>query len=91
MKLARPDDRGRFGDFGGMFAPETLMPALFEVEAAFVEAWADDTFHAELNHLLRTYVGRPITCSTSSSVLKRPVTITGTSACCPTGTAVSSS
>ena len=59
MKLARPDDRGRFGDFGGMFAPETLMPALFEVESAFVDAWSDDAFHAELDHLLRTFVGRP--------------------------------
>ena len=59
MKLARPDDRGRFGAFGGMFAPETLMPALFEVEAAFTEAWADESFRAELDHLLRTFVGRP--------------------------------
>ena len=59
MKLERPDARGRYGTFGGMYAPETLMPALFELEEAFTEAWADDAFHAELDHLLRTFVGRP--------------------------------
>ncbi len=59
MRLERPDTRGRFGDFGGMYAPETLMPALFELEAAFTDAWADEGFHAELAHLLRTFVGRP--------------------------------
>jgi tryptophan synthase beta chain len=42
-----------------MYAPETLMPALFELEAAFTDAWADEGFHAELAHLLRTFVGRP--------------------------------
>ncbi len=54
-----PDSRGRFGDYGGQFAPETLMPALAETEAAFEEAWADPGFHAELNRLLATFVGRP--------------------------------
>jgi len=42
-----------------MFAPETLMPALRELEKAFIDAWADDSFHAELASLLATYVGRP--------------------------------
>lgn len=59
MRLERPDERGRFGDFGGAFAPETLMPALGEVESAFVDAWADPEFHRDLNGLLSTYVGRP--------------------------------
>jgi tryptophan synthase beta chain len=59
MTLIRPDRRGRFGDYGGRFAPETLMPALLELEAAFEEAWADPEFHAELDHLLRDFVGRP--------------------------------
>lgn len=59
MKYERPDEAGRFGDFGGAFAPETLMPALAELEECFVEAWADDAFHAELDHLLATFVGRP--------------------------------
>ncbi len=59
MTMARPDRRGRFGDYGGRFAPETLMPALDELEVAFVEAWADPAFRAELAELLRTFVGRP--------------------------------
>ena len=59
MRLERPDDSGRFGVFGGAFAPETLMPALIELEAAFVEAWADPAFRADLDGLLASYVGRP--------------------------------
>ncbi|MCB1245813.1 MAG: tryptophan synthase subunit beta, partial [Acidimicrobiia bacterium] len=51
--------RGRFGAYGGAFAPETLMPALEELEAAFLDATADAGFHAELEHLLATFVGRP--------------------------------
>ncbi|MFN8105115.1 MAG: tryptophan synthase subunit beta [Acidimicrobiia bacterium] len=50
---------GRFGDFGGLFVPETLVPALEELEAAFTRAWADTGFRAELDALLRDYVGRP--------------------------------
>lgn len=57
--LQRPDARGRFGEFGGMFVPETLVPALNELEAAFDEAWADPEFRGELNRLLSEYVGRP--------------------------------
>ncbi len=59
MVMTRPDPRGRFGGFGGRFAPETLMPALEELETAFAEAWADAGFRAELAGLLRDYVGRP--------------------------------
>jgi len=54
-----PDERGRFGEYGGRFAPETLLAALDELEAAFAEAWEDDAFRAELDALLATYVGRP--------------------------------
>ena len=56
---APPDDTGRFGEFGGRFVPETLVPACHELEAAFVEAWQDVDFQAELDHVLRTYAGRP--------------------------------
>ena len=58
-KLDRPDDRGRFGEFGGRFAPETLMPALDELEQVFEQAWSDPDFVAEFHQLLRDYVGRP--------------------------------
>ncbi len=59
MVMGQPDDRGRFGEFGGMFVPETLVPACLELEAAFREAWADEAFRAELDGLLRDYAGRP--------------------------------
>ena len=55
----RPDPAGRFGPYGGQYVPETLMPALAELETAAAEAWADPAFTERLNHLLRTYVGRP--------------------------------
>lgn len=58
-KLDRPDDRGRFGDFGGRFAPETLMPALEELERVFEKAWSDEAFVASYRDLLASYVGRP--------------------------------
>ena len=54
-----PDDRGRFGAYGGQYAPETLMPALEELEREFSTAWEDRTFRSELGELLSTYVGRP--------------------------------
>ncbi len=59
MRLERPDERGRFGDFGGRFAPETLMPALDELERAFQSAWTDPDFRGEYERLLRDFVGRP--------------------------------
>lgn len=58
-KLDRPDDRGRFGDFGGRFAPETLMPALEELERVFEKAWSDEAFVTSYRDLLNSYVGRP--------------------------------
>jgi tryptophan synthase beta chain len=54
-----PDARGRYGDYGGQFAPVTVMPALAELEAAYREARNDPAFNAELDGLLATYVGRP--------------------------------
>src|SRR5437016_6614107 len=49
----------RFGPYGGQYVPETLMPALAELEEAWVAARADPGFRAELDGLLRDYVGRP--------------------------------
>ena len=54
-----PDDRGYFGEFGGRFVPETIIPALDELELAYAEALADPEFHRELGHLQCTYTGRP--------------------------------
>ncbi len=55
----RPDTLGRFGKFGGKYVPETLMPALAELEAAFYQYKNDPAFQQELQGLLRDYVGRP--------------------------------
>ena len=54
-----PDDKGRFGLFGGRYVPETLMPALAELTEAWEEAREDAAFQEELAQLLRDYVGRP--------------------------------
>ena len=56
--LIRPSKNGRYGRFGGQYVPETLMPALFELEKAAKDAWSDQSFINELDHLLKTYVGR---------------------------------
>ena len=54
-----PKGQGRFGDFGGRFVPESLVPACQQLEAAFDSAWADPAFRARLNDLLAHYGGRP--------------------------------
>ncbi len=54
-----PDNRGYFGDYGGRFIPETLMPVLNELTAAYKEAKADVAFWAEFDSLSRDYSGRP--------------------------------
>ena len=59
MTQTLPDARGHFGEFGGQYVPETLMPALIELEAAYQTAMADPEFHRELDDLLKNYVGRP--------------------------------
>lgn len=51
--------KGRFGKFGGQFVPETLMPALAELEEAFENAQRDDEFQCEFDELLKKFVGRP--------------------------------
>ncbi len=56
---APPDATGRFGEFGGRFVPETLVPACQELEAAFDDARRDRGFRAELDRLLRDDAGRP--------------------------------
>ncbi len=55
---ARPSAAGRFGKFGGQYVPETLIPALAELEKEAAQAWKDPLFTNELANLLQTYVGR---------------------------------
>ena len=57
--MVTPGADGRFGEFGGRFVPETLIPACQELEAAFVDAWADPLFRKELDEVLHEYAGRP--------------------------------
>jgi tryptophan synthase beta chain len=57
--LQQPDSLGRFGKFGGKYVPETLMPALLELETAYYQHTQDPEFQQQLNELLRDYVGRP--------------------------------
>jgi tryptophan synthase beta chain len=54
-----PDSFGRFGKYGGKYVPETLMPALSELETAYSKYKNEPQFEAELNNLLHDYVGRP--------------------------------
>ncbi|QPC80775.1 tryptophan synthase subunit beta [Phototrophicus methaneseepsis] len=58
-ETAVPDERGYYGDFGGRFVPETIIPALDELEVAYTEAMQDEAFIGELLHLQKTYTGRP--------------------------------
>ena len=54
-----PDERGRFGVFGGRFVAETLMPLVLDLEHAYTQAKADPSFRADMGSFLRHYVGRP--------------------------------
>jgi tryptophan synthase beta chain len=54
-----PDERGRFGEFGGSYAPVTLIPAVEELRSAYNEIREDPEFHVEFESLLKNYVGRP--------------------------------
>ena len=65
-KSTVPDSLGRFGQFGGKYVPETLMPALAELESALAQYRNDPEFQAELAGLLKDYVGRP-----SPSIFRR--------------------
>ncbi len=57
--MGDPGPSGRFGEFGGRYVPESLVPACLELEAAFRSAWADPSFRDEFDNILRTYGGRP--------------------------------
>ncbi len=59
MTTARPTARGRFGAYGGAYVPQTLVPALEELEVAMEDALSDASFVAELGAWLRDYAGRP--------------------------------
>src|SRR5246127_2128513 len=54
-----PDEQGRFGTFGGVFVPETLMPAIEQLREEYTRAKADPHFRWQLEELLRTFCGRP--------------------------------
>ena len=58
-QMGAPGADGRFGDFGGRFVPESLIPACLELEAAFSSSWSDSSFRKEYDDLLRDYAGRP--------------------------------
>jgi len=57
--MSSPGPDGRFGDFGGRFVPEALMPACLELESAFVDAWSDQSFVDEYHRVLQQFAGRP--------------------------------
>ena len=57
--ITTPDENGRFGDFGGRYVAETLMPPILELEKAYAEAKADPNFLSELDEFFAHYVGRP--------------------------------
>ena len=58
---------GSFGEYGGRYVPETLVPALDELEAAWSDAKSDEGFWAEVGELGRTYAGRPTSAQNPSS------------------------
>ncbi|WP_448575394.1 tryptophan synthase subunit beta [Thermomicrobium sp.] len=66
-----PDERGRFGEFGGMYAPVTLLPAIEELIAAYEDARRDPAFQAEFERLLRDFVGRPTPLYYAASLSER--------------------
>ncbi|GLQ19206.1 tryptophan synthase subunit beta [Algimonas porphyrae] len=59
MNESWPDERGRFGDYGGRFVAETLMPPILSLEKAYEDAKADPAFQAEFDDFMTHYVGRP--------------------------------
>ena len=70
---APPDATGRFGEFGGRFVPETLVPACLELEAEFTRAWNDPGFRAELADIHRLYSGRPSILTECDNLGRRPI------------------
>lgn len=59
LRTELPDANGKFGEYGGRYVPETLMPALDDLIEAYEELRDDSSFRAEFDHLMKTYVGRP--------------------------------
>jgi len=59
QKTPYPNEKGRFGEFGGRFVPETLFTALEELEQAFRSAWADTEFQKTFQYYAQNYIGRP--------------------------------
>ncbi len=57
--MTGPDENGRFGDFGGRFVSETLMPLILELEEQYEHAKTDQSFWDEMDFLWKHYVGRP--------------------------------
>jgi tryptophan synthase beta chain len=57
--MGDPSADGRFGEYGGRYVPEALMPACTELDEAFRRAWGDPAFHTEFEAILRDYAGRP--------------------------------
>lgn len=62
----------KFGDFGGMYVPELLIPALDQLEQAFIEAQSDPAFQEEFNGLLKDYAGRPTSMTLSRNLVSNP-------------------
>ncbi|MGB2691167.1 MAG: tryptophan synthase subunit beta, partial [Thermodesulfobacteriota bacterium] len=58
-KTTLPDEMGHYGQFGGRYVSETLMPAILQLEEAYKEIKNDPKFHEELNYYFSEYVGRP--------------------------------
>ncbi|GGN44762.1 tryptophan synthase beta chain [Actinoplanes campanulatus] len=75
LESMAPPTGGRFGDFGGRYVPESLVPACAALETAFREAWADATFHERLAELRSVYAGRP-TALTPATTLSADLGIT---------------
>ncbi|MCL1113663.1 MULTISPECIES: tryptophan synthase subunit beta [Shewanella] len=62
-----------FGEYGGMYVPQILVPALKQLEAAFVDAQQDESFHAEFNDLLKNYAGRPTALTLTRNLSPNPM------------------
>lgn len=71
MNMAWPDIHGRFGPYGGRYVPETLMPALLELDASYAKAKRDLGFQRELAYYLKHYVGRPTSLYRAERLSKR--------------------
>jgi len=69
--MSAPGHDGRFGEFGGRFVPEALMPACIELEAAFIDAWSDEAFVDEYRTVLREFAGRPTPVTPLTRLSKR--------------------